>query len=116
MVFICIDCGVFFQWVPHQPISFVNPDMPPLSLSPEERTEIYGRTAVFRELNESNAAQSFPNYPVNFSRGLVGQNAIVTNYGDVVRIYFSCVEPYGSGCPVSIESAHHLSLPGITTL
>jgi hypothetical protein len=106
MLFDCIYCCVFFQWVPHQPISFVNPNMPPLSLSPDERAEIYARTAVFRELNKTSTVQSFPNYPVNFSRGLVGQNAIMTSYGDVVRIYFSCAEPYGPGCAVSLESTH----------
>jgi len=86
------------EWGNHQPISFVSPDSPPLSLSPEIRAEIYARRTTFRKINETNAGENFPNYPVDFSRGVLGANVISVNYGDVVRIYFSCAEPYGPGC------------------
>ncbi len=79
----------------------MNPDSPILSLSPDQRAEIYARREVFRETNETNAAELSPNYPDDFSRGVQGPHALVVDYGDVVRIYFSCAEPYGPGCAVS---------------
>lgn len=91
------------EWGSHQPISFVNPDSPPLSLSPEQRAKLYAKRTVFREIDEENASENFPNYPVNFNQGVMGPNAIVANYGDVIRIYFSCTAPYGPGCAVRLS-------------
>jgi len=81
------------EWVPRQPISFINPDSPPLSLSADQRAILYAKRTIFHE-----PAAVPDGYPMNFSRGVQGPNALVVNYGDVVRIYFSCTEPYGPGC------------------
>ena len=48
------------EWGNHQPISFVNPGSPTLSLSKAEREAIYSYRHTFREINETNAAEYFP--------------------------------------------------------
>jgi hypothetical protein len=35
---------------------------------------------------------------VDFNRGVLGPNAVSVNYGDVIRVLFTCAEPYGPGC------------------
>jgi len=86
------------EWISAEPIAFVNPSSPTLSLSPDQRAELYAKRTVGRASDEENAGELFPNYPENFSSVVTGPNALVTTYGDVVRIYFSCVEPFGPGC------------------
>jgi FtsP/CotA-like multicopper oxidase with cupredoxin domain len=61
---------------------------------------MYDRRMTFREIDPENplGPLSEPPYPNNFARGVLGTNAITVNYGDVVRIFFSCTQPYGPGC------------------
>lgn len=88
------------EWGSHQPISFVSPDSPPLSLDSALREEIYARRMTFREINPENplGPDSATPYPTDYARGVLGTNAMMANYGDVVRIYFNCVEPFGAAC------------------
>lgn len=73
-----------------------------LSLSPDqEHAKIHARHEIFHEVNKTNDGENFPNYPIDFNRGVQGPNALVADYGDVIRNYFSCAEPYhGPGCAV----------------
>jgi FtsP/CotA-like multicopper oxidase with cupredoxin domain len=86
------------EWGAHQPIAFVEPSSPTLSLSADQREAIYSYRQIFREVDESNESENFPNYPVDFNRGVLGPNAVSVNYGDVIRVLFTCAEPYGPGC------------------
>lgn len=86
------------EWGTHSPVSFINPDSPPLSLSPDQRAELYSKRTIFREQDPNNTDEFFPKYPVDFNKGVMGTQAMAVNYGDVVRIYFSCVTPFGPGC------------------
>lgn len=89
-------------WPPRDPISFIEPPTPPLSLSNSSRELIYNKRTIFRPVDPTHPlGPSSPpgqQYPTNFSQGVMGPNALQVQYGDVVRLYLSCAEPYGPGC------------------
>lgn len=82
----------------HAPISFIDSGSPVLSLDNATRSAIYARRDIFREVDYSNTGELPPNYPTMFSQGTIGTQALQVNYGDVVRIVFTCAQPYGPGC------------------
>jgi len=82
----------------HSPISFIAPSQPTLSLSKEARDQLYAFRDTFRPPNLNNPSELPPNYPEGFSTGIQGPNTLSLEYGDVVRLFLNCTEPYGPGC------------------
>ena len=69
------------DWGAHQPIAFVEPDSPPLSLSAEDRETIYAYRRTFREVDESNAGE---NYPVSECRDL--ERRLYSRFPDLIAL------------------------------
>ena len=68
-----------------------------MSLSPEQREEIYAERTTVRASDPDNAGELFPNYPEGFSSVTTGVNALSVQYGDVIRILLRC-DKSGPGC------------------
>jgi len=81
-----------------EPISFIAPPQPTLSMRKEMRDELYMRRDMVRPADPSNAAENFPNYPEGLSNIITGTNTLSLEYGDVVRLFMNCTQPFGPGC------------------
>jgi len=85
------------DWQTDTPTAFLFPEQPTLSLPHSEREAIYTRRHLWREPNTSNAAESYPNYPREWSKIQSGCQTISVEYGDVVRIFMNATIPFGAG-------------------